>query len=154
MYVPTTFFLEKMLAQLIDHAIAGPFSGVLDGTFVGLAQVPSSTLNPSQGLSALTEANYNGYARQAVTWHGPYTDGMGQQAIQSAASYFTPTDDLVPNQITMMFLADALTAGNLLLSEVLPGGPIFLNGPSNAFGLSVVFQLPAGANFGDAVIIM
>jgi hypothetical protein len=152
-YVPTNFFLEKLLAQLIDHAIAGPFSGVLDGTFVGLAQFPSTTLNPSDGLSALTQATYSGYARQPIVWHGPYTDGAGQQAIQSGNLYFQPTDALTPNQITMMFVADALTGGNLLFSEVLPGGPIFLTDATTAFGLSVVFQLPANANFGDAVII-
>lgn len=154
MYVPTTFFLEKLLAQLIDHAIAGPYSGVLDGLFLGLAQFPSTTLNPGDGLSKLTEATYTGYARQAVTWHGPYTDAAGQQAIQSAADYFTPTDAVTPNQITMMFLADASTSGNLILSEVLPGGPIFLNGPANAFSMSVIFQLPNGSNYGDVVVIM
>ena len=153
MYVPTTFFLEKLLAQLIDHAVAGPFSGVLDGLFLGLAQFPSTTLTPADGLSALTQADYNGYARQAVVWNGPYTDALGQQAIQSSALYFTPTDALKPNQITMMFLADALTAGNLILSEVLPGGPIFLTGPANAFALSVIFQLPNAVNYGDVVVI-
>lgn len=154
MYVPTTFFLNKLLAQLIDHAIAGPYSGVLDGLYLGLAQFPSSTLNPAQGLSALTEATYTGYARQAITWRGPYTRGVDTQTIQSDALYFTPTDAITPNQITMMFLADALTDGNLILSEVLPGGPIFLNGPENAFGISAVFEIPTDANYGDAVIIV
>jgi hypothetical protein len=152
-YVPTNFFLEKLLAQMIDHAVAGPFSGVLDGLFLGLGQIPTGTLNPNQGISSITEATFDGYARLAVTWSGPYTDGMGQQAIQSHSIYFTPTGSTTPNTITSMFLADALTAGNLILSEVLPGGNIILNGPTTAFGMSVVFQLPNGSNYGDVVII-
>lgn len=154
MYVPTNFFLNKLLSQCIDHAVAGPFSGVLDGLFLGLGQFPTGTLTPDQGLSAITEASYTGYARQAVTWHGPYIDGRGNIAIQSAADFFVPTDSVVTNTITSMFLADALTAGNLILSEVLPGGNIILNGPTTAFGLSVIFQLPVGTDYGDVVVII
>lgn len=153
MYTPTTFFITKMLAQLIDHAIAGPFNGVLDGAFLGLGQFPTQSLNPKQDLSAITEATYAGYARQPVVWHGPYAKGNYDQAIQSAALFFTPTGSGVSNQITSLFLADAITAGNLLLSEPLPGGPIFLNNPDNTFSLSLVFQMLTGTNYGDAVVI-
>jgi hypothetical protein len=152
-YVPSNFFLEKLLAQCIDHAVAGPFSGVLDGLYLGLGQIPTGTLSPSDGVSAITEATYDGYARLPITWKGPYTDGAGQQAIQSGAEYFTPTGSTTANTITTMFLADALTAGNLILSEVLPGGPYFLSGPTTALGMAVVFQLPQGSNYGDVVII-
>lgn len=153
MYVPTTFFLQKLMAQLIDHAVAGPFSGVLDGIFIGLGQSPTGTLTPSQPLSAITEANYNGYARLPVTWKGPYVDSAGSAKVQADGLYFNPSDSLKPNQITSMFAVDALTAGNLLFSEVLPNGPIWLNGPTNAFSLSVLFQLPNGTNYGDVVVI-
>lgn len=151
MYVVSTYLLNLLLTEMI--AASGTVIGALHGAFLGLAQFPSTTLNPSQGLSALTEADYNGYARQALTWSGPYTDASGQKAVQSNALYFAPTDALKPNQITMMFVASAVTAGNLLYSEVLPGGPIFLNDATNAFGISSVFQLPNGANYGDSVII-
>jgi hypothetical protein len=152
-YVPTTFFLEKLLAQLIDHAVSGPYSGVLDGLYLGLGQTPTGTLNPSQGVSAITEATYDGYARQAITWHGPYTDALGAQAVQSAALYFTPTDATIHNSITSMFLADAITAGNLILSEIMPGGPIGMSGPANAFSIAVVFQMASGNDYGDVVVI-
>ena len=65
-YVPTNFFLNKLLAQTILHAQAGPYSGVLDGMFLGLGQIPTQTLSPSQGLTSITEANYTGYAGQPV----------------------------------------------------------------------------------------
>lgn len=153
MFVPTTFFLQKLLAQLIDHAVAGPFSGVLDGTYVGLGQTPTGTLQPNQGMSAITEANYDGYARVPVTWKGPYVNPSGSSTIQSDGSYFVPTDSTVQNTITSMFVADALTAGNLLLSMVLPNGPIFMTGPQTAFSLSLLFQLQATNNFGTALVI-
>lgn len=153
MYVPTTFFLEKVLAALIDHAIAGPYSGPLDGIFLGLGQFPTPTLNPSQSLSAITEATYTGYARQAVVWHGPYASGVYDQSIQSTSLFFTPTDGVVPNQITSIFVADAITAGHLLLSQILPNGPVFLNGVDNLLSLALSFQMLANTNFGSAVII-
>lgn len=153
MYVMSYFLLAKMLAQLIDHAIAGPFSGVLDGCFVGLAKSPTGQLNPSQGLSAITEANYSGYARLPLTWHGPYQSPTGNESIQADGNYFVPTDALVSNQITGMFVADALTAGNLLLSQQLPGGPVFLSNPTTAFSLSLIFQLQSLSNFGSVLVI-
>lgn len=153
MYVPSLFFLEKALAALIDHAIAGPYSGPLDGVFVGLSQFPTPMLTPNQGLAQITEADYTGYARLPLTWLGPYQNPLGNYAIQADGAYFTPTDSVTPNQIVGMFVADALTAGNLLFSEPLPGGPIFLEGPANAFSLSVIFQLATGSNYGDVIVV-
>lgn len=151
MYVPTTAFIIKVLAALIDHAIAGPYSGPLDGLYLGLSKNPTPTLNPSQGLASITEANYDGYARQAVVWHGPHSLGTYDQAIISGSLNFVPTGSVVGNQIVGMFLADALTAGNLLLSELLPNGPVFLNTPDNLLALAVNFQLLTATNFGDVV---
>lgn len=153
MYVPTNFFLQKLLAQLVDHAVAGPFSGVLDGTYVGLGQQPTGTLSPSQGLSGITEANYDGYARLPLTWRGPYQTYPGSGSLQADNVFFQATGSVVGNQITSMFVADALTGGNLLFSEILPGGLIPMTGPTSAFGMAVLFQLAIGANYGDVVII-
>jgi hypothetical protein len=139
--------------HLVDHAVAGPFSGVLDGVFIGLGQAPTGTIKPSDTLAAITEADFDGYARLALTWKGPYIDPAGAAKIQADGNYFACTDATKPNQITSMFVADALTAGNLLFSEVLPGGPIWMNALGNAFSLSVLFQLPVGVNYGDVVVI-
>jgi hypothetical protein len=152
-YVPTNFFLQKLLTQLIDHAVAGPYSGLLDGTYLGLGQQPTGTLNPTQGLSAITEATYDGYARLPLTWHGPYQPQIGQATLQADGSFFAPTGSVVTNQITSMFVADALAAGNLLFSEVLPGGVIPMIGVTSGFGLAVLFQLAFGNNYGDVVVI-
>jgi hypothetical protein len=149
-YVPSIFFLDKVLSQLLDHAIAGPFSGVLDGCFVGLGQFPTPTLGPNNVIADITEANYDGYARLPLTWRGPYLNPLGQPSIQADGNYFVPT---VSNQIVMMFIADALTAGNLLLSTPLPGGPVFLSNPTTAFALSQVFQLLTGNNYGTPIVI-
>lgn len=153
MYVASTFFLEKLLAQLVDHAVVGPFSGVLDGTFCGLGQTPTGTLTPSQGLSAIKEADYDGYNRLPIVWKGPYLDVAGNSKLQADGLFFTPTDAVKPNQITSVFIADAVTAGNLLISTILPNGPIWLNGPQNAFALSLLFQLLATGNYGDVIVI-
>lgn len=153
MYVPTNFFLQKLLSQLVDHAVAGPFSGVLDGTFIGLGQQPTGQLNPDAGLSAITEANYDGYARLPLTWRGPYRVISGSAKLQADNVFFQATGAVVANQITSMFVADALTAGNLLFSEVLPGGIIPMTGPTSAFGLAVLFQMAFGADLGDVVVI-
>lgn len=153
MYVPANFFLQKLLTQLIDHAIAGPYSGILDGTYVGLGQQPTGTLTPDQGLSAITEADYDGYARLPLTWNGPYQVLSGSGTLQADGSFFKPTGSVVQNQITSMFVADAITAGNLLFSELLPGGTIPMIGVTSGFGLAVIFQLAFGNNYGDVIVI-
>ncbi len=153
MWVVTTVLIERILAALIDHAVVGPYSGPLDGLYLGLGQFPTATLNPSQALADITEATYTGYARQAVVWHGPFAVGTYDQSIQTASLFFTPTGTTIGNQITSMFLADALTAGNLLMSQVLPNGPVFLNGPDNTLPLAVIFQLLTATNFGRGVVV-
>lgn len=152
MLVPSYALLNKLLTQSIQHAVAGPFSGCLDGVFIGLSVAPTTGLTPSSVLAAIHEATFTGYARQAVVWHPPYIESGGAEAIVSSSTYWTPTDGVTPNTITGMFLADALTNGNLLASEQF-AVPQPLAGPSNAFSLSLVVQLLASIGYGFSTAV-
>lgn len=153
MYVPSRFLLNKLMTQLIDHAVAGPFSGVLDGIFMGLYIAPTPGLTPQSTMNNITEATYTGYARQAVVWHAPYIDPANAESIQAASLIWQPTDGVTPNQITGIFVADANAAGNLLLSSRLPGTGIPLGDATMAFGAALLFQLSYTGDYGDVQII-
>ncbi len=152
MLVAQQALLTKILAQLIEHAVAGPYSGALDGVFIGLSKPPTGTLTSNSPFTAITEANYDGYARQPIVWRAPYVEIGGAISLQSAQTYWTPTDTLIQNTINGMFVADALTAGNLLASEIF-AVPQPLAGPQNAFSLALIFALGANNNYGGSVII-
>lgn len=152
MFVVQNTLAAKLLQAAIDHAIAGPFSGALDGVFVGLSIAPTGTLAPNSPFTAIHEAGYTGYARQPVVWRPPYIETGGANAVQSAQTYWTPTDSVLPQTITGMFVADAITAGNLLLSEMF-AVPQPLGGPQNAFSLALIFALAANSNYGGSTII-
>lgn len=80
-----------------DHAVAGPFSGALDGAKLMLftnAITPSNT----NVVADLTVPLYTGYAAQAVTW-GPVVDlGGGTYGITSNLATFQPTGG-TPNDV-------------------------------------------------------
>ncbi len=152
MLIATNVLLQKLLQDAIDHALAGPYSGGLDGVFVGLSIAPTTGQSPDSTMADITEANYDGYARQAVVWHPPYVEQGGANAVQSASLYWTPTDSTKPNTIVGMFLADANVAGNLLASEFFTA-PQALAGPQSAFSLSLIFALAANTGFGGSTII-
>jgi hypothetical protein len=143
--------LEKILNQSADHAVAGPFSGCLDGVYVGLSVAPTTAQNPNGVLANIHEATYTGYARQLLVWHPAYIEPAGSVAIQSASLYWTPTDAVVPNIITGLFLADAITVGNLLGAEQFDVGQN-LGGPSNAFSSTVLVQLLTTLGYGFSTI--
>jgi hypothetical protein len=152
MLIPMNVLLTKLLNAAIDHAVAGPFSGPLDGVYIGLSIAPTTAQAPVSTLSNITEAGFTGYARQLVVWHPAYDEAGGAIAIQSSSTYWTPSDAVLPETITGMFLADAIVAGNLLAAEMF-AVPQPLAGPSNAFSLAVLFAQPPNSNYGGATII-
>lgn len=152
MFIPSQYFLNKLLAQLADHAVAGPFSGILDGVYLGL-NIGTTMLRPPNTMADITEAGYTGYVRQLIVWHPPYVEGVAVATMQSAGLYFQPSDGVTPQTVTGIFLADASTAGNLLLSEPLAGGSINMFSAQNAFSVALRFQLDPADDYGGGTVI-
>ncbi len=150
-WIATYFFFESVLNDLIEQ---NPSSGVapsLKGVYQGLYTAPTGTPTPASTMASITEANYDGYARQAVVWFEPFLDVLGPFNLQGANMQFRPTDAVVPNTITGAFLATAITGGNLLLAAAFVQ-PVALSGPLTALTISPVFQLAFTSNYGRPLV--
>jgi hypothetical protein len=142
MWVVSQTFLQALAAWLIESSSSGATAGPLEAVYCGLYISPTPVLNPKSLLAAITEATYTGYARKLITWFPPYVSSAGPVALEGGALHFSPTDAVTPNNITGVFLADALTAGHLLMSIPWPGIGAPLSDPSQALTVDPFFLLP------------
>lgn len=96
--------IQMDLAALAAITGAG---GDLDGALVGLYKAGGPPTRETD-LSALTEADYNGYAREAVTWDAPSIADDGTPEVLGSLGEFRPTNNLAPNpEILGAFLVEA-----------------------------------------------
>lgn len=151
MWQVTFLFLFRALVDLIE-SVPGSYKGVLNTAWMGLYQPPTAPIGPSATLAAITEANYDGYARQLVAWFTPIQSSAGPEIVYGQNLVFQPTDSLVPNTITGVFLADAIYGGALLMAAALPFPSIVLAGPQNATVIKPTFQLPTLQIYGGPVV--
>jgi hypothetical protein len=150
---PTTFLMQKILAAAQQHVVAGNFSGPLYQPYIGLV---TGTFNPSKdtALSAVTEANYTGYARQQIaTWGAPYISQDGSAAVDGAPLQFQPSGTIVTtNLISGWFLADAVSTGNYLAGEVI-SPPVPLQVLTDSLTIVAKIEAPSSAGLGSGLII-
>jgi hypothetical protein len=145
-----TLFMQRVAQALIEHSTSGPFNGPLEAVWMGLYQPPTPNIGIHSTLANITEATYDGYARQPVVWYPPILSSSGPETLYGQDLNFSPTGSVTPNGITGIFLADALTAGNLLMAAVLPA-PVPLNGPTTALVVEPVFQMGLGQIYGAPI---
>lgn len=150
---PTIFFLAEVMNALVLKVTGGNYTGPLNGVYLGLYQSPTANLNKSSLMAAITEATYGGYARQPLVWYPPFVDSAGPEAIQAASVNFVPSSSTTPNTITGLFLADALSAGDLLAWYPLPGVGFGMSSPQTAMQVMVPFQLPFTNTYGQPTIL-
>jgi len=103
-------------------------------------------------MANITEANYDGYARQEVVWYPTYQDLDGAQQLDGVSQYFSPVDSLIPLVITGMFMASALTGGTLWMQQPIGGAGYPLGGPTGALVVVPSIQFSPTGNFGGAVV--
>lgn len=116
----TDLAYKKLIAGLIRAGSDTTQAGAFANCYVGLYQDGPP---PSQDavLSALTEADYDGYARQGpVEWSPEYVVLGVNHNILGDLHTFSPTGSVVGNTVKGFFIADAETAGNLLAMEEFP----------------------------------
>jgi hypothetical protein len=153
MWTVTTVLLQAILDAIYGHALPSGLVGPLDAVYVGLYIAPTAPINQNSLLSNITEATYDGYARQEIVWFPTFIDQAGPQTLEGASLFFSPTDATVPNTITGIFIASALTGGVLLAAQALatPGVPLI--GPSNALTVVPQFQLPFQQIYGGGQLV-
>lgn len=142
MWQVTYLFLFRAITDLVE-AVASGYLGVLDTAYMGLYQPPTQPIGPFSTMAQITEATYSGYARQKVTWFNPIQSSSGVEAVYGPNLWFQPTDTLTPNQITGVFLADAIYGGSLLMAAALATPGVQFAGPTNGLSVKPAFQLPA-----------
>lgn len=146
-WVPSLQFLLSCMYDLSEVETSSSLPNVLTGVYCGLFQAPTPFPTPALVMSGITECNYDGYARQLITWFPPFIDALGPVDLAARNMHFVPTDSTNPNTATGVFIATALTGGTLLLSAMLVT-PAALGSILQALDVAPVFQLAFNANYG------
>jgi len=123
-----TTYLEHALLDFIFKNNSESFTTPGDSIYVGLATAVS---DPEAGT--VTEATFTNYARQQVTAANWTLTSIGTdaQTVTNAANIEYPASGGTDNTITHVFIADALTSGNILFvgaldaSKGISSGDIF-----------------------------
>ncbi len=147
MWVATYFFLLSVLDALTQASVSAFYESVLGKTYCGLYIAPTPAPTPGLLMSGVTEANYDGYARQPLVWFAPFLDAAGPADAAAQNLHFSPSDAVVPNTITGAFIASTLSGGQLLLAAAF-ATPVALPGPLYAVNLAPVFQLAFTGAYG------
>lgn len=141
MWQVTYLFLFRALTDLVEHVASGPYSGVLDTAWCGLYQTPTTPITANATLANITEANYVGYARQAVTWFPVIQGQAGVEVVYAQNLFYAPTDVTIFNQITGVFLASASYGGDLLMAAALATPGISFNQIGQGLVVKPTFSL-------------
>lgn len=147
MWTATFFFLASVMDALGAATISAFYESVLGKTWLGLFIAPTPAPTPAMLLANITEANYDGYARQPLVWFPTFLDAAGPQDLAAQNLHFAPNDALVPNTITGAFIVTAASGGQLYLAAMF-AVPVALPGPQYALNVAPVFQMAYTANYG------
>lgn len=149
MWIPSLLLLQRMAAALTQVGGSGAAVGPLEAVYFGLYTAPTGVLTPQSVITDITEATFVGYARIEAVWEAPYFGAAGLEYLESQNMRFTATNGNTPNVITGFFVADALTAGNLLFSAPLPVPGIPMGSAGASFSNVTRFGLDSTGNWGD-----
>lgn len=142
---PTLTALDKMLVAL------GSESTQLGNASMGLVKAPF-TPSPTLTLGALTEATYDGYARQSMgTASVPFTGTDGKEYIEFKTLQFMPSDTINPNTIYGLFITFGNSTTTLWATDAF-SQTVNLAGPANQVTITPRVGLDPNGNFGLNVV--
>jgi hypothetical protein len=132
-------------------ALVGASSLGLGNASVALITAPF-VMTPGQfNFNGLTEANFDGYARQAAAFAGtPFIDENGIYTIQGGAKVFQPSDTITSNTVYGYVLTGS-SSSTVMGGEVF-NAPIPLTGPTTALTIIPRFGVPVTGALGFAVV--
>lgn len=151
MWTPSRTLLNSAMALLGGDTV--PAGTTLDGAFLGLLKDPISyNIDSDDSVVTNGEANYEGYARQAISaWTGPNTGQGGFSLLSDGAHVFAPTGDDTVNTIFGQFLigSDSTT----VLAVEMYDGAIPLPAPADALVSLPIFGAgPNAAGYGRSLV--
>lgn len=145
MNVPTYLQLQAMLAWL------GSVTTALGSGSIGLIAAPF-TGTPSTTFGSITEANYDGYARQSVgSSTVTFIGSDGNEYVEFNTLRFQPTGSTTPNTIYGLFWTPGNDSTKIWATDALTA-QVFFNGPSRQLTITPRMGLNPTANFGINVI--
>lgn len=116
--------VSNVLAELVDCTnLKTAVTGLLVGCEMHLTKslVPISRDTVLADLTA-EEADYTGYAAEAVTWSANTLDDTGRAELIGTAGEFRPTGSAVTNNVYNAWIENG--AGDLILAWVIEDGPV------------------------------
>lgn len=149
MWIPSLSFMRRSLLSIADPMLSGAVSGPLGAAWLGLYILPTPVLSYQSVMDDITEATFHTYSRKELVWDLPYFGSELLYFLEAASLHWQPSDSAVPNTITGLFVADAETDGNLLLSTPVPAPGIPMSTPLNALTIIARFGLDSSGNWGD-----
>jgi len=144
MLVPTAAALEAWIGDLTD-----------DTTWLGSASVGlyQTLVTPTDQtvLADLTEANYDGYARQAShTWGDVFIDPNGLYSEQAQQLVFSPTGSDTMNTIYGLFVVGSDSAALLAVEPF--DSPVPLTGPLSNLTITLRVGADRTGKWGFSVV--
>jgi hypothetical protein len=152
LWIPARATLNSLLT-CATQAATGAVAGPLNAAFLGLYIAPTPNLTPDSPLSAITEASFVGYVRQAVVWGSPYRAADGNECVDAHSLQFRPGDNTKPETITGLLLANAATGGALIASLPLPSPGIPLADQNALLDVMIRWAQDAAADYGDYALL-
>jgi hypothetical protein len=141
----------QMVANATKSVVGGNFTGTFAVSYI-LLFTATAKWTPDVALADITEADFAGYVRKAMTPLGtPYHSGDNRATQDFAAVNFQSTDNVKPNTIVGYAMVDALTLGNVQAIERLPA-PIQMVAAGDGFTLVPRLELPPTADWGEAAV--
>jgi len=142
---------QQLLLDTLTDAVG--VGGTLAGAFLGL-YTEGPPPGPGVLQASLTEADYTGYARQAVAAYGvPYLQGGNTPRVNAAMLEFRPTGSTITNLIKGWFLSTTDAPGGALLMMEDLDEPVLLAGVLTALPVVAALALDPDGNYGGGVEI-
>lgn len=152
MWTPSRVLLNGVMSLAAGNASITQ-SHTLKGAFLGLLrEAISYTPDSDDSIVTSKEANYQGYARQAISsWSGPFVGQVGFSLEEGGAKLWQPTGDDTTNTIFGQFLIGSDSA--TILGVEIFDSSIPLPSPSDAFVSVPIFGVgPNTAGYGSSIV--
>jgi len=132
--------MRALLLGLLTDAIA--VGGSLEAPELGLFQ-NNVVFDPDLTvIGDLDEADYTGYAKEALTWDQPSVSDDGNLEMHASQATFRPTDAVTPNDIYGWFLVDA--GGALIAGGNFDTAPLPMNNALDVIKVTLQLRPTAG----------
>lgn len=127
-------FTDYLEQKLLDHIFTDPAYTPAATLYIGL-----STSAPAEGGTGITEPSGNGYARVATTaadWSAATAGDPSSKTNTAVKSFPAATGSW--GTVTHFFIADASTAGNILVFDALTASKTIGAGDTASFAVGAL----------------